>query len=204
VKSDQVAQGFNQWGFQSSEDGGNHSGQPVQIILEGTFDFQIWFTNAILNIYLILFILQKFCLWSGSYSPVYKQPDYVSLPQHFLAKTDWWENTAEDKKLGSLYIGNGCSGPLPWAGTSSFCLWMVVIGWWLDLIVLEVFSNLNDSMILWYYETCPESTEIQGPRSWMKILQRDHLMLNFIRFLCAQLASLSGSHWMAAHSNNDY
>ena len=25
---------------------------------------------------------------------------------------------------------------------------MVVLGWWLDLMILEVFSNLNDSMIL--------------------------------------------------------
>jgi len=25
---------------------------------------------------------------------------------------------------------------------------MVVMGWWLDLIILEVFSNLNDSMTL--------------------------------------------------------
>ena len=24
---------------------------------------------------------------------------------------------------------------------------MVVLGWWLDLMILEVFSNLNDSMI---------------------------------------------------------
>jgi len=27
---------------------------------------------------------------------------------------------------------------------------MVVLGWWLDLMILEVFSNLNDSMILWF------------------------------------------------------
>ena len=27
---------------------------------------------------------------------------------------------------------------------------MVVSGWWLDLMILEVFSNLNDSTILWY------------------------------------------------------
>jgi len=26
---------------------------------------------------------------------------------------------------------------------------MVVMGWWLGLMILEVFSNLNDSMILW-------------------------------------------------------
>ena len=28
---------------------------------------------------------------------------------------------------------------------------MVVLGWWLDLMMLDVFSNLNDSMILWVY-----------------------------------------------------
>ena len=26
---------------------------------------------------------------------------------------------------------------------------MMVLGWWLDLMILEVFSKLNDSMILW-------------------------------------------------------
>ena len=28
---------------------------------------------------------------------------------------------------------------------------MVVLGWRLDLVILEVFSNLNDPMILWEY-----------------------------------------------------
>ena len=28
---------------------------------------------------------------------------------------------------------------------------MVEVGWWLDLLILVVFSNLNDSMILWFY-----------------------------------------------------
>jgi len=27
---------------------------------------------------------------------------------------------------------------------------MVVVGCWLDLMILEVFSNLDDSMILWF------------------------------------------------------
>jgi len=27
---------------------------------------------------------------------------------------------------------------------------MVVLGWWLGLMILKVFSNLNDSMILWF------------------------------------------------------
>jgi len=27
---------------------------------------------------------------------------------------------------------------------------MVVLGWWLDLMILEVCSNLNDSMFLWF------------------------------------------------------
>ena len=30
---------------------------------------------------------------------------------------------------------------------------MVVLGWWLDLMILEVFSNLNNSMILWFYDS---------------------------------------------------
>ena len=29
---------------------------------------------------------------------------------------------------------------------------MVVLGWRLDLKILEVFSNLNNSVILWFYE----------------------------------------------------
>ena len=29
---------------------------------------------------------------------------------------------------------------------------MVVMGWQLGLMILEIFSNLNDSMILWFYE----------------------------------------------------
>jgi len=28
---------------------------------------------------------------------------------------------------------------------------VVLLGGWLDLMILEVFSNLKDSMILWYY-----------------------------------------------------
>ena len=43
--------------------------------------------------------------------------------------------------------GNGLSG-------------MVVFGWWLDLMILEVLSGLNDSMIL-----CPKTyLSAQGPR----------------------------------------
>ena len=30
---------------------------------------------------------------------------------------------------------------------------IAVLGWWLDLMILEVFSNLNDSMILWLYDS---------------------------------------------------
>ena len=29
---------------------------------------------------------------------------------------------------------------------------MVVLGWWLDSVVFEGFSNLNDFMILWFYD----------------------------------------------------
>jgi len=31
---------------------------------------------------------------------------------------------------------------------------MVALGWWLDLMILEVFSNPNDSMILWCHYCC--------------------------------------------------
>jgi len=30
---------------------------------------------------------------------------------------------------------------------------MLVLGWWLDLMILKVFSNLYDSMILWFFLT---------------------------------------------------
>ena len=33
---------------------------------------------------------------------------------------------------------------------------MLVLAWELDLMILEVFSNLNDSMILWFYENISE------------------------------------------------
>jgi len=51
----------------------------------------------------------------------------------------------------------GCGGvtvprsvPELWrCGTEGYGLWPVLgMGWWLDLVILEVFSNLNDSMIL--------------------------------------------------------
>ena len=32
-------------------------------------------------------------------------------------------------------------------------IWMVALGWRLDLTISEVFSNLNDSMILWFYDS---------------------------------------------------
>ena len=39
-------------------------------------------------------------------------------------------------------------------GTSGYGLvGMVVLGWQLDLVTLEIFSNLNDSMILWFYDS---------------------------------------------------
>jgi len=39
---------------------------------------------------------------------------------------------------------------------------MGVLGWRLDLMILEVFSNLNDSMILWFcdIEHCEEEAGI--------------------------------------------
>ena len=38
-------------------------------------------------------------------------------------------------------------------GTSGYGLvGTVVLGWWLDLMILEVSSNLNDPMILWFYD----------------------------------------------------
>jgi len=55
-------------------------------------------------------------------------------------------------------IGKGCPGKWlshhPWRcrkndGTSGHGLaGMVALRWWLDLMILEVFSNLNNSMIL--------------------------------------------------------
>ena len=39
-------------------------------------------------------------------------------------------------------------------GTSGHALaGIVVLGWQLDLKILEVFSNLNDSMILWFNDS---------------------------------------------------
>lgn len=37
------------------------------------------------------------------------------------------------------------------------------MGWWLDLVILEIFSNINDSMILWSYEWFLESRSIFSP-----------------------------------------
>jgi len=43
-------------------------------------------------------------------------------------------------------------------GTSGHSLaGMVVVGWRLDLMILEVFSNLNDSMILQFYDPWEQS-----------------------------------------------
>ena len=40
-----------------------------------------------------------------------------------------------------------------WCGTLGHGLaGMGVLGWWLDLMILEVFANLNDSMTLWFCE----------------------------------------------------
>lgn len=42
---------------------------------------------------------------------------------------------------------------------------VVVLSWWLDLMVLKIFSNLKDSIILWYADwTKFFSTECAQPR----------------------------------------
>ena len=37
---------------------------------------------------------------------------------------------------------------------------MVVLGWLLDLMILEVFSNLNDSTILWFLKALYKLSKI--------------------------------------------
>jgi len=46
---------------------------------------------------------------------------------------------------------------------------VVEVGWWLDYMILEVFSNLNDSMILWFLSTfvCLVMLVVQQD-SWMR------------------------------------
>jgi len=35
---------------------------------------------------------------------------------------------------------------------------MVVLGWQLHLMILQIFSNLHDSMILWFYNSIIKSS----------------------------------------------
>ena len=88
---------------------------------------------------------------------------------------------------------------------------MVVMGWRLDLI-LEVFSNLNNSMILWSYCFCYSTCNIQpGILSikidWMhwlsstvkngfRALSGDHFEnLGGIWVVCMSLAQPAGFDW---------
>lgn len=45
-----------------------------------------------------------------------------------------------------------------------FCLWLM--SWWLDLVILAFFSNLNDSVILWKCLQCLHVLHFIGVRVW--------------------------------------
>ena len=52
---------------------------------------------------------------------------------------------------------------------------MVVLGWWLGLMILEVFSNLKDSMILRFYDSM--NSPVQCIRKKFTTVMVDHRML---------------------------
>jgi len=47
---------------------------------------------------------------------------------------------------------------------------MVVLGWRLDLMILEVFSKLNDSMILWFHLVCNIALVSSDQLPWLRPL----------------------------------
>ena len=71
-----------------------------------------------------------------------------------------------------------------------------VLGGWLDLMVLEAFSNLHDSVVLWFYVSCSESNCLSFIKPHLGAENQRELLRGWQREVCVgdeQRGSWAGS-----------